>query len=111
VTRVTALESVYALPWSMNGAHLVSHDWRVYSVERGGGMSVGTQWELVRSTHLEDQPPTIERLNARRRFESVSEDDEPLSSARGVFVGALLGSIAWLAIFATGFALLSLLFG
>lgn len=76
-------------------------------------MSVGTQWDLVRSTHLEDRAhSTIEHLDARRRrSESVSGDDEPLSSARGVFVGALLGGIAWLAIFATGFALQSLLFG
>ena len=76
-------------------------------------MSAGTQWELIRSRHLEDRlHSTVGRIDTRRRrFEPGSVEDQRLSPARGVFIGTLLGCIAWLAIFASGFAIQSLLFG
>ena len=77
-------------------------------------MSVGTQWDLVHSTHLEDRSDsTIERIEARRRHlnETEAKDSESLGSARGVFNGALLGAAIWTLIFASALAVQSLIFG
>ena len=76
-------------------------------------MSVGTQWDLVHSTQLEEWPNSMLEGGEPRpqRCEPGSHQNEQLGAARGISVGALLGSIAWLAIFASGFAIRSLLFG
>jgi hypothetical protein len=77
-------------------------------------MSVGTQWDLVHSTHLEDRThSTVERVDVRRKRLERKEVDhrEPLGSARGAFNGAILGAAVWVLIIGSAFALQSLIFG